>query len=144
MMVWPEAVLILLGTVHRHSLILHNLYPSISLATCADAPSLYMVVEVVFSCFARFILTFICTCTCKYVAGTYSTFIDIFYYKKRLMFLGFFFVFVIFVCVINLKMDLLFVCEIYVSHVQCTLMFMNMKNHNELLYDDARCLTICF
>lgn len=76
MMVWPEAVLILLGTVHRHSLILHNLYPSISLAICADAPSLYMVVEVVFSCFARFILTFICTCTCKYVAGTYSTFID--------------------------------------------------------------------
>lgn len=59
------------------------------------------------------------------------------------MFWGFFFVFVIFVCVINLKMDLLFVSEIYVSHVQCTLMFMNMKNHDEWLYDDARCLTIC-
>lgn len=56
---------------------------------------------------------------------------------------GLFLVFVIFVCVINLKMDLLFVSEIYVSHVQCTLMFMNMKNHNEWLYDDARCLTIC-
>lgn len=35
-------------------------------------------VEVVlcFVFFACFILTFTCTCTCKYVAGTYSTFID--------------------------------------------------------------------
>lgn len=43
MMRWSEAVLILLAPVHRHSLIPQNLYPSISLAICADAPSLYMV-----------------------------------------------------------------------------------------------------
>lgn len=38
MMRWSEAVLILLAPVHRHSLIPQNLYPSISLAICADAP----------------------------------------------------------------------------------------------------------
>lgn len=50
MMVWPEAFLILMAPVHRHSLIPQNLYPSISLAICADAPSLYMVYKYIQVC----------------------------------------------------------------------------------------------